>query len=115
MRTAYALRRPVRNAYLVRVRDRRRSRDLLVVLAVVLPLAVALLVYTRIHVNMIEAGYRIGVLERQLDEVQDRERALRTEAARLESPERIERLARERLGMVEPTVETTMFVVEDEP
>lgn len=115
MRTAYVLRRPVRNAYLVRVRDRRRWRDLLVVLATVLPLALALLAYTRIHLEVTEVGYRIGVLERQLKDATERERLLRLEASRLESPERLERLGRQELGLIDPTVDQTLFVKEGSP
>jgi 4-amino-4-deoxy-L-arabinose transferase-like glycosyltransferase len=46
---AYAVRRPVVNSYLVRQRDRRRLRELVAVVAAVLPLAAALLGYTWLH------------------------------------------------------------------
>ena len=46
MRNAYTVHRPVINAYLVRERDRRRLRDLALVLLAVFPLALGLMVYT---------------------------------------------------------------------
>jgi cell division protein FtsL len=110
MRTAYAFRRPVDNAYLVRVRDRRRFRDLGVVLAVALPIALALFAYTRVHLQSLEVGYRIGELERRLVEVNETERRLRSEAARLGSPARLERLAVDELGLRPPTLEQVIFV-----
>ncbi len=53
MRNAYAVRRPVANAYLVRERDRRRLRELAVVLLVVLSLGGGLLAYTWIHLEVL--------------------------------------------------------------
>lgn len=109
MRTAYVQTRAVDNAYLVRERDRRRWRELVVVLAVVLPLSAAFLAYTRIHLEVIDTGYLIGRLEHQLDELVERERRLRFEASKLQSPERLERLASE-LGLVRPSVDQVLFV-----
>lgn len=110
MKTAYAFRRPVDNAYLVRVRDRRRFRDLGVVMVVALPIALALFAYTRVHLQSLEVGYRIGELERRLVEVTETERRLRAEASRLGSPERLERLATEELGLRAPTIDQVIFV-----
>jgi cell division protein FtsL len=110
MKTAYAFRRPVDNAYLVRVRERRRFRDLGVVLAVAMPIALALFAYTHVHLRTLEIGYRIGALERRLVEVTESERVLRSEAARLASPTRLERLAVQELGLRPPTLEQVIFV-----
>lgn len=109
MKTAYAFHRPVDNAYLVRVRDRRRFRDLGVVLLTVLPIAAALFAYTRVHLQTLEVGYLIGDLERRLVEANETERRLRSEAAALESPARLERLARD-LGLRPATIEQLVFV-----
>jgi hypothetical protein len=49
LRSTYAFRRPVRNSYLVRERDRRLARELALVLLVVLLLGGGLLGYTWIH------------------------------------------------------------------
>jgi hypothetical protein len=112
VKTAYAFRRPVDNAYLVRVRDRRRFRDLAVVLAVALPIALVLFAYTRVHLQSLEIGYRIGDLERRLVEVAETERKLRSEAARLASPARLERLAVEELHLRPPALDQVIFVEE---
>ncbi len=110
MRTAYVHTRPVDNAYLVRERDRRRWRELAVILAVVLPLAAVFLAYTWIHLEVIETGYRIGQLEHQLEELVERERRLRYQASTLQSPERLERIATEELGLVRPAIDQVLFV-----
>ena len=110
MRTAYALHRPVTNAYLVRERERRRWRDLFRVVFLVVPLGAALFSYTWIHLETVESGYQIERLERELEGVLERERQLRLEAAHLSSPGRLEELARQRLGMVAPKLEQMIFV-----
>ncbi len=66
LRNAYAFTRPVANSYLVRERDRRRVRELALVLLVVLCLGGGLLAYTWIHLEVTRTGYRIDKLEREL-------------------------------------------------
>ncbi|HVS16743.1 MAG TPA: cell division protein FtsL [Thermoanaerobaculia bacterium] len=112
MKTAYAFHRPVTNDYLVRERERRRWRDLLRVVVLIVPLGVALFSYTWIHLETVETGYRIDRLERQLERTRERERLLRLEAARLSSPSRVEEQARQRLGMTAPRLEQMIFVEE---
>ena len=102
LRNAYAFRRPVVNSYLVRERDRRRVRELALVLLVVLCLGGGLLAYTWIHLEVTRTGYRIDKLERELTEQTREERQLRLEAAYLASPSQIERRAVEELGMQPP-------------
>lgn len=112
MKTGYALHRPVLNSYLVRERDRRRWREVGAVLLCVLPLAAALLSYTWIHLEVVETGYEIERMERQLEALLDDERRLRLEAARLESPARLEQLATERLGLARPQLGQVLFLEE---
>lgn len=112
MRSAYAVQRPIVNAYLVRERDRRRLRELAVVLLLVLPLGLALGVDIWLHLGVVEAGYRIHQLERRLDRLSQTERRLRLEAAYLASPQRIERRAAEELGMTPPALEQLVFAEE---
>lgn len=112
MKTRYSFRRPVVNAYLVRERDRRRWRDLVLVLSIAAPIAVILLVYTSIQVGVLEAGYRISDLERELRDLQQTERRLRLEGSRLSNAARIELLAESELGLVEPAVDQVAFVGE---
>jgi cell division protein FtsL len=112
MRVRYGLHQPVANSYLVRERDRRRLRELLMVLLALVPLGVALLAYTWIHLEVLRIGYNIGDLERRLHRLRQDERHLRLEASYLARPERIEQRAREELGMVSPSLEQMVFAEE---
>lgn len=109
MRSAYALRRPVANTYLVRERDRRRTRELGLVLLVVISLGGGLLSYIWIHLQVLSAGYRIDELERENVELTRKERQLRLEAAYLASPSQVESRAVKELGMRSPALEQVVF------
>ena len=112
MRTKYAAHRPVVNAYLVRERDRRRVRELAAVCALVLPLGLALLSYTWVHLEALRTGYRIDTLERQLHELSQLERRQRLEAAYLANPQRLAERARKELGMGAPSIDQVLFAAE---
>jgi len=107
--SAYAYRRPVDNTFLVRERDRRRWREALLVVAALLPLGVGLLTYTWVHVEVLDAGYRIQDLEGELRVETRLLRQRRLEASYLASPGLIERRAQEELGMVRPSAERMLF------
>jgi cell division protein FtsL len=109
LRNAYAFTRPVANSYLVRERDRRRVRELALVLLVVLCLGGGLLAYTWIHLEVTRTGYRIDKLERELTQQTREERQLRLEAAYLASPSQIERRAVKELGLQAPVLEQMIF------
>jgi uncharacterized protein HemX len=110
--SAYTVRRPVVNAYLVRERDRRRLRELAAVVAVVAPLGLGLAGYTWLQVETLRVAYRIEALEREAHRLAQVERQLRLEAAYLATPERLRARAREELGLAEPQVEQILFVEE---
>ncbi len=112
MRSAYAVRRPVVNAYLVRERDRRRLRELGLVLLAVLPLGLSLLAYTWLQLEVLRTGYRIEELERQLHRLNQAERQLRLEAAYLASPPRLAERAGSELGLVPPKLDQMVFLEE---
>ncbi len=109
VRRLYAIHRPVENAYLVRERDRRLIRELLGVVALVLVLGGGLLAYTWVHIEIVNAGYRIDQRQKQLNSLLEEERLRRLEVARLTHPELIEARARRDLSMREPTLEQTVF------
>jgi cell division protein FtsB len=109
VRHAYAVRKPVLNAYLVRQRDRRRLRELLQVSAVILALGGCVLGYVRLHVELLKAGYRVEELEVRLREAQRRERFLMLDVKYLERPELVERRATDELGMVRPDPARMVF------
>jgi cell division protein FtsB len=100
----YALHPRVDNAFLVRERDRRRRRELVLILLAAVPLGLGLLGYSWIHQELLAAGYHINDLERELHELEQRERRLELDAAQLEGLERIDAEAR-RLGLVPPEPE----------
>jgi hypothetical protein len=112
MRPAYAVRQPVVNTFLVRERDRRRVRELGLVLVAVLPLAAALLAYTWIHLEVLRIGYRIDGLERDHHRLVTDERHRRLEASYLRRPERIEERATRELGLQPARVEQLVFLEE---
>ena len=109
MRNAYAFRRPVANTYLVRKRDRRRARELLVVLGIGVCLGGGLLAYTWIHLEVTRTGYRIDRLERDLADLERQERQLRLQASHLGSPGQVEERAVQELGMQPPSLEQFVF------
>jgi cell division protein FtsL len=109
LRNEYAFRRPVVNTFLVRERDRRRQRELVRVLAVVLCLGGGLLAYTWIHLEALRTGYAIDTLEKRLAELSQKERRLRLEAAYLAGPSQIEQRATRELGMQPPVLEQVVF------
>ncbi len=112
MPSAYVVRRPVVNAYLVRERDRRRARELGYVLLAVAPLVVALVAYTWLQLETLRVGYRIAALEKRAHKLEQVERQLRLESAYLAQPARLAERAAEDLGLAEPTVEQVVFLEE---
>lgn len=112
---AYAVHRPVVNDYLVRHRDRRRTRELLQIVALVLPVLAVLLASIWLHSEVLATGYQTHSLERELEALNQLERRLELEAAYLTSPQRVERLAAERLGLTVPTAEQIVFIEELRP
>ena len=102
MARAYAVRRPVPNAYLVRERDRRRLRELGWVLLVVLPVGLCGLAYVWLRLEVLRAGYRIHQLETVLEERLQTERRLDYDMSSLARPQVIERRAVAELGMQVP-------------
>lgn len=115
MKTPYTTTRRVRNRYLVRVRDRRRLRELARVAVAVLLVGAALLGYTWLHLRLLEGGYRVEQLQGRLHELERLERHLHLEAAYLASPQRIEDRAIRDLGMTRPSPDQMIFVTGDEP
>ena len=109
MAGGYAVRRPVLNAYLVRERDRRRLRELALLILVLLPAAAGLMGYVRLHFEVLSTGYEVERLEAHLRQRERRERQLTLEAAHLASPAAIERRAVAELGMRRPSVDEIVF------
>ena len=110
MDSRYIRRRPVENLVLVRERDRRRARELARLLFGLLPLAAALLTYTWVHTEILQAGYSVRALEDRLEDLGRAEGQLRLEISFLSSPQRVEAAAAHDLGMVFPALKQMVFV-----
>ncbi len=112
MAGSYAVRRPVLNSYLVRQRDRKRRRELALVLMATLPVALGLLGYVWVNLELLDIGYEIHRLEGTLGAEEQLQRKLLMEAAYLASPQRIEARASQELGMVPVSHEQLVFLQE---
>ena len=106
----YAVRRPVDNVYLVRERDRRRTRELLALLLAVLPPMAVLFAAVWANLETVRLGYQIEHLQRQRDVLVERRRHLEMERAQAASFSRVERIAREALNLGAPRPDQVILV-----
>ncbi len=104
MRGAYVTTRPVTNTYLVRERDRRMIRELLLVVILAAPPVVGALANTWLRTQVVHTGYDIHRKEKALADLERAEKQLRLEWTQLSSPAELEKRARV-LGLVEPDLE----------
>lgn len=112
MRSTYVVRQPVLNSYLVRQRDRKRRKELGLVLVIILPLAIGLLGYVWLNLELIDIGYEVHDLERTLQLEVQHQRELSVEAAYLSSPSQVQSRASMELGMVPITLDRLIFLEE---
>lgn len=98
----YEIRKDFRNNQIVREVDERRLRDLWMSLGVGVALVVVLLFSAWQHFELLRHGYRLEQMQRERAAENDINRHLRLEMETLRAPQRIEKLATERLGMVSP-------------
>jgi cell division protein FtsL len=89
---------------------RSRSRDLWRLALVSLMLAGLLVFSAWQHFELLRHGYRLEQLQQQRAEEEEINRHLRLEVEALTAPQRIERLAVERLGLRRPTADETVVV-----
>jgi cell division protein FtsL len=101
-RWQFFVNKPVSNEHLVRQVDRRRNRELALVAVTALTLAGSVLAYGWQHFQMIRLGYRMEELRQEREALLKVHRQLELERAALASPDRIEAIARRRLGMAPP-------------
>jgi cell division protein FtsL len=90
------------NARLVKERDRARARELRVLLLYGALIVIPLLGYVWQRVDFIHLSYRLEELKRQRQVLADTNKQLTVERSLLLSPDRIESLARKRLGLADP-------------
>ncbi|MGE0362359.1 MAG: cell division protein FtsL [Vicinamibacterales bacterium] len=99
----YAIRKDVRNNPIVREVDERRHRELWSSLGVGVVLVLVVMFSAWQHFELIRHGYQLDEVKRQIAAEEDVRQHLRLENETLRAPQRIEKLAIERLGMVAPT------------
>jgi hypothetical protein len=89
------------NSRLVKLTDRKRTKEMAQFTASVCCLFLLVMVYAFQHFSAIEYGYKIEAQKKQKDEMVEANRALRLEEASLRDPERIDVLARQ-MGLNSP-------------
>jgi cell division protein FtsL len=112
MPASYAVRRPVENVYLVRERDRKRTRELLALALAVLPPMAVLFAAVWANLETVRVGYQLERLESQREVLVRRQRNLVAERAAVSSLSRVESIARTKLGLVSPRL-TQVILVKD--
>jgi cell division protein FtsL len=98
----YEIRKDFRNNQIVREVDERRQRSLWMSLGIGVLLVMVLLFSAWQHFELLRHGYRLEQMQRDRAAESDINRHLRLEMETLRSPQRIEKLATERLGMISP-------------
>ena len=98
----YEIRKDFRNNPIVREVDERRLRDLWQSLGIGMLLVLVLLFSAWQHFELLRHGYKLEQMQRDRASESDINRHLRLEMETLRAPQRIEKLATERLGMVTP-------------
>ena len=98
----YAIRKDVRNNPIVREVDEERHRELWQSVGIGAVLVLALLFSAWQHFELIRNGYRLEQMQRDRASENEINRHLRLEIETLRAAQRIEKLATQQLGMIEP-------------
>lgn len=106
----YAIKKDVRNNPIVRELDETRQRELWRSIGVGLLLVGVLLFSAWQHFELLQHGYRIEQMQRERAAQEEVNRHLRLEIESLRSPERIERIAKEKLHLVEPAADEAIVI-----
>jgi cell division protein FtsL len=106
----YAIRKDVRNNPIVREIDQRRQRELWQSIAIGCVLVLVLLFSAFQHFELLRHGYRLEHMQRERATEAEINRHLRLEVETLRAPQRIEKLATERMGMVAPGADEAIVI-----
>jgi len=98
----YAIRKDVRNNPIVREVDERRQKQLWQSIAIGGVLVLVLLGTAWQHFELLRHGYRLEQMQRERATEDEINRHLRLEIETLRAPQRIEKLATQRMGMITP-------------
>jgi len=107
---AYAVRRPVENVYLVRERDRRRTRELFALCLAALPPLAVLFAAIWANLETVRLGYQLAQMNRQRETLVEKKRQLQMEHAQAAALSRVEKIARQSLGLVPPALDQVVLV-----
>jgi cell division protein FtsL len=106
----YAIKKDVRNNPIVREVDEARQRELWTSVGIAGFLVLVLLFSAWQHFELLRNGYMLEPLQRQWAAEQEATRHLRVEIEALRAPQRIEKLATERLRLVAPTSDEAIVI-----
>ena len=98
----FAIKKDVRNNPIVREVDRERHREMWRSVAIGAFLVIVVLFSMWQHIRVLQFGYQMEPMQRELAEERERQRHLRLEIETLRSPDYIERRATSELRMVAP-------------
>ena len=107
----YAIRKDIRNNPIVREVDERRQRELWQSIFIGGALVLVLLFSAWQHFELLRHGYRLEEMQRDRATEAEINRHLLLEIETLRAPQRIEKLATQRMGMVAPSA-TDAVVIE---
>lgn len=106
----YAIRKDVRNNPIIREVDERRQRELWQSIGIGCVLVFVLLFSAWQHFELLRHGYRLDEMQRERATEEEINRHLRLEIETLRAPQRIEKLATERMGMVAPGMDEAIVL-----
>ena len=106
----YAIKKDVRNNPIVREVDQTRQREMWRSVGVGVLLVGVLLFSAWQHFELLRHGYQIERMQQERAAEEDINRHLRLEVESLRSPERIERIAKEQLHLVEPAADEAIVI-----
>lgn len=112
---AYAVRRPVENVYLVRERDRKRTREFAALALAAVPPMLVLLAAIWANLETVRLGYQLARVARQKESLLERNRQLRMDRAQATSLARVDALARTTLGFGPPAPWQILRIEEGAP
>jgi cell division protein FtsL len=107
----YAVKKDVRNNPIIREVDKARQRQLWKSVAIASFFVLGVLFSAWQHFELLRHGYELEQLQRERAAEEETGRQLRLELETLQTPDRIERLATERLHLV-PPAQGEAFVIE---
>ena len=107
----YAIRKDVRNNPIVREVDEQRQKELWQSVGIGIVLVLVLMFSAWQHFELLRHGYRVEEMQRERAAEEEVNRHLRLEIETLRAPQRIQKLATERLGMTAPGIDEA-FVLE---